>query len=246
MRVNPLNLAALAVLLASSAVAAHDLSERNTLEKRDYDSIKILNRKRNAHACIMSIVFLVLFPLGAISIHLPIDRIPVLRNTYLRRKVPAIHMPIQLLGLVMMIGGLALGIRIAHDLGFFNGPPPAHMVIGLLVTTILIAFQPLMGYLQHRFFKKHGKRSVFGHAHRWLGRGAIILGIINNGLGLQLAAVDIVVPNRSYLRNFIIGGLLVIIWGSLVAYDAFRPRRAVEPVGGKETAEGEPATAVDA
>ena len=35
------------------------------LEREFYDTIPIFNRKRNAHACMMSIVFLVLYPLGA-------------------------------------------------------------------------------------------------------------------------------------------------------------------------------------
>jgi hypothetical protein len=195
-------------------------------EKRDYDSYKIFNRKRNAHACIMSIVFIVLYPLGAISIHLPVDRIPFLRNTYLRSKVTAIHAPIQIIGFVMMVGGMALGIRIAHDLGYFSHPVRAHVVIGLLVTSTIMLFQPALGIVQHRYFKQTGKRSVFGLAHRWIGRGAIILGMINNGLGFQLAKQDIDIPTRSYVRNFTILGVLVTIWVGLVVYDAFGPAGA--------------------
>jgi uncharacterized membrane protein (DUF485 family) len=213
------------------------LNARDTLERRDYDSYKILNRKRNAHACIMSIVFIVLFPLGAISVHLPIDRISFLRNTYLRNKIPAIHAPIQMIGFVMMVGAMALGIRIAHDLGYFSGKTQAHIVIGLLVTSTLILIQPLMGILQHRHFKKTGGKSVFAYIHRWVGRGAIILGIINNGLGFQLAQNDIIVPTRSYVRNFVLAGVLLFVYVALIAYDQFRKPMTTtktEPVKGSD------------
>lgn len=36
-------------------------------------------------------------------------------------------------------------------------------------------------------YKKHHRRTIWSHAHIWLGRSAILLGIINGGLGLRLA-----------------------------------------------------------
>jgi len=230
-----------AVLLASTVLA--EATRNDNLQKRDADdndgleTLKILSRERNGHACIMSIVFIVLYPLGAISIHLPIASIPGLRNTYLVHKVPAIHVPIQILGLVMMIGGMGLGIKIASTLGYLDTPKhvQAHIVIGLLVPCIIILFQPLLGMLQHRFFKKTGKTSVFGIAHRWIGRGAIILGIINDGLGLQLAKNDIIVPKSTYVRNFVIAGVLFLIWVGVAVWDNFRsqPPKMVEKKGEK-------------
>lgn len=198
------------------------INARDELQKRDDDSYKVFNRKRNAHACIMSIVFIILFPLGGISVHLPITRIPFLRNTYLRNKIMAIHMPIQILGLVMMIGGMALGIRIAHDLDYFSHPVHEHLVIGLIVVCVILVFQPIMGFLQHRYFKRTGGKSVFAYVHRWIGRCAIILGIINNGLGFQLAADDVVIPTSSYIRNFVLAGILLSIWMGLIIYDHWR------------------------
>src|ERR1700753_1009260 len=174
----------------------------------------------------MSIVFIVLYPLGAISIRLPIDRIPGLRNTYLKNKIMAIHAPIQILGLVMMIGGMALGIRIAHDLGYLMRPVNRHIIIGLIVVCTIIVFQPILGNLQHRHFKKTGGKSIFAYMHRWIGRGAILLGIINNGLGLQFASNDIYVPNRSYIRNFVLAGILVFIWLAPVIYESLPCVRA--------------------
>ena len=205
----------------------------NIHQKRDYDTNKIFNRKRNAHACIMSIVFIVLYPLGAISIHLPVDRIPLLKNSYLRNKVMAIHAPIQIIGFIMTVGGMALGIRIAHDLGYLQGAVPAHVIIGLLVACTIIAFQPILGMLQHRHFKRTGGKSIFGYLHRWIGRVAIILGMINNGLGFQLAEKDIDVPTSSYIRNFVLLGVLVSIWFGLVLYDMFRAPRPSAAIDGE-------------
>jgi hypothetical protein len=68
------------------------------------DTFQVLNRIRNGHACIMSIVFCVLFPLGAISMHLPTDSVPWFRNTYLKNRVTGWHVPIQAIGFVMMVG----------------------------------------------------------------------------------------------------------------------------------------------
>jgi hypothetical protein len=172
----------------------HDqLNTRDIHQKRDLDSYKIFSRKRKAHACIMSIVFIILYPLGAISLHLPIERIPYLKNTYLRNKVMAMHVPIQVIAFVMMVGGMALGIRIGHDLDFLQHPVHAHVVIGLLAVCTIIVFQPIMGILQHRHFKKMGGKSIFAYLHRWTGRVAIVLGMNPNRAASgdrQVLAVD--------------------------------------------------------
>lgn len=204
----------------------HDSLSAAEKQKRDYDTYIVFNRKRNAHACIMSIVFIVLYPLGAISIHLPIEQIPFLRNTYLKKKVMAIHAPIQVIAFVMMVGGMALGIRIAHDLDYLNHPVHCHVAIGLLVVSTIILFQPIMGILQHRHFKKTGGKSIFAYLHRWIGRGAIILGMINSGLGFQLAGTTgIIVPTSSYVRSYVLLGVLVSFWFSLVVFDSYRARQ---------------------
>jgi hypothetical protein len=181
------------------------------------DFVKIFNRKRNAHACMMSIVFLILYPLGAISLHLPLP--PFLKNI---RIVPSVHAPIQILGLAMMIGAMGLGIDIARELDFFSGSVPAHVVIGLLATSMIILIQPAMGILQHLHFRKTGGQSIYGYIHRWNGRVAIILGMINQGLGFQLAGIGTVVHTHSLIRNFVILGVAGGIWFTLAMWDGRR------------------------
>jgi len=189
------------------------------LEREFYDSFKIFNRKRNAHACMMSIAFLVLYPLGAISLHLPLP--PFLRKI---RIVPSVHVPIQILGLAIMIGAMCLGINLARELDFLSGsvPVPAHVVIGLLATSMIILIQPAMGILQHLHFRKTGGKSIYGYIHRWNGRIAIILGMINQGLGFQLVGIGTVVHTHSLVRNFVILGVLGSIWFGLVIWDGLR------------------------
>jgi len=226
---NSVALVALISFVVLGLVTAHGFGDplQDGLEKRQVeDSYKILKRIRNGHACIMSIVFIILFPLGAISVHLPIDRIPFLRNTYLRQKILAIHAPIQILALFLMLAGFSLGVRMALDFDYLTLPTEpryAHPVIGLVVVCTIVVFQPLLGSLQHRYFRRTGKKSVYAYMHRWIGRGAIILGIINNGLGFKLASNDRIIPNSSYIRNFVIAGGLVLIWFGLVIFDWLLP-----------------------
>jgi len=234
-------LAALVLAFAPEVITGQELHNQldasDVHQKRSYDTFQVFSRKRNAHACIMSIVFIVLYPLGAISLHLPIERIPYLRNSYLRNKVMAMHVPIQIIAFVMMVGGMCLGIRIGHDLGFLKNPVHAHVVIGLLTVCTIIVFQPIMGVLQHRHFKKTGGKSIFAYLHRWTGRVAIGLGMINSGLGFQLAKTNVIIHTSSYVRSYVLLGVLVSIWFSFVVYDEFRLHRSkAVPDGGEKGA----------
>jgi hypothetical protein len=204
----------------------HDqLDTTDINQKRNFDTFEIFNQKRNAHAYIMLIVFIVLYPLGTISLYLPIKHIPYLKNTFLKKKVIAIHVPIQIVAFVMMVGGMALGIRIGHDLGYLEHPVHAHVVIGLLTVCIIIIFQPIIGILQHQHFKKRGGKSIYAYLHRWTGRGAIILGMINSGLGFQLAKTNVIVSTSWYIWSYVLLGVFMFVWCSLVVYDEFRKHR---------------------
>jgi hypothetical protein len=207
---------AAAVSNAASIHYESDQSSPSQIDKRQgfEDSYKIFLRKRNAHACMMSIVFIVLYPLGAIALHLPLQN-------RIRRVVTRLHAPIQILGLCMMIGATGLGIDIArNDLHYIN-PVQAHVAIGLLVTSIIIGLQPAMGILQHLHFRRTGKKSIFAYAHRWVGRVAIILGWTNSWLGFKLVGWELV-ANHSLVRNGVIMGILGGIWVSLVSIDGVR------------------------
>jgi hypothetical protein len=48
--------------------------------------------------------------------------------------------------------------------------------------------QPFFGIIQHRRYLATERQGTWTLIHRWYGRVLIIMGIINGGLGLQLAA----------------------------------------------------------
>jgi hypothetical protein len=53
-----------------------------------------------------------------------------------------------------------------------------------------------LGLLQHRIFRWTKQETMFGIAHRFLGPTAIVLALVNGGLGLNLAGMLILMLNR--------------------------------------------------
>ncbi|KAA8644893.1 cytochrome and DOMON domain-containing protein [Aspergillus tanneri] len=129
------------------------------------------------HGFLMSFAFVLLFPSFALLVPAPLS-IPVLKA----------HAPLQVVTLAIAIAGMGLGLRL-----WVGGGVPqntdVHPILGIIVMALLILLQPLMGWFQHLQFRRNGGKSVFAHAHRWLGRTMIILGIINGGLGFRLAGI---------------------------------------------------------
>ena len=189
-------------------------SHHHTFQRRDEDAFNIFLRKRNAHACMMSIAFIVLFPIGALTLHLPLKG---------HKIIPYVHVPIQITGLLMIIGAMGLGIDIAqNDLMYFN-TAVAHIVIGLLACGMIILFQPALGIAQHIIYKRTGKKTIWAHLHRWNGRVFIVLGWINSGLGFQLTTwMGLPVTTSCYVREYVLMGLLGGAWVTLVGVDGLR------------------------
>lgn len=127
---------------------------------------------KKAHGVLASIAFILLFPSGGILIRL--SSLPSTLN---------IHRGLQLFGLVLFTAAMGMGAWMTHHLSLIGNK---HVIIGLVVF-ILIFFQPFTGNLHHKYFQRTRARSLWSQAHLWLGRGAIILGLVNGGLGLQLA-----------------------------------------------------------
>ncbi|RHZ53591.1 cytochrome and DOMON domain-containing protein [Aspergillus thermomutatus] len=124
-----------------------------------------------AHGCLMAIAFLLLFPTFALLVPL---------STFIRMPVTTIHAPLQGLALATAITGLGLGLKMWADGG---SNAAAHPIIGIVVVASLALVQPVLGWLQHKHFKRTGGKSWFAYLHRWLGRGMLALGTINGGLG---------------------------------------------------------------
>ena len=94
-----------------------------------------------------------------------------------------VHGLFQIFGLLLYTAAFGIGIWMTRNFYTLND---AHPLIGIVLFALL-AFQPMLGFLHHVFFKRHNARTIWSYGHIWFGRIAIILGIVNGGLGLGLA-----------------------------------------------------------
>ncbi|KAI0871275.1 iron reductase domain protein [Hypoxylon argillaceum] len=124
----------------------------------------------SAHGILMSIVMVILYPLG--SILMPLFGSWVLHAVW------------QIGSFLAMWAAFALGVVLAQRTGYNFSEN--HTLLGTVVVA-LFGVQPIGGYLHHLYYVKHQKRGLVSHGHIWYGRILIVLGIINGGLGLQLA-----------------------------------------------------------
>ncbi|KFY46161.1 hypothetical protein V494_00578 [Pseudogymnoascus sp. VKM F-4513 (FW-928)] len=129
-----------------------------------------------AHGILMGLAFVVVLPGGAILVRLLSSK---------GKTAVWLHIGLQLVGWVLMISGLAMGAKVGKILDRLENN--AHTILGTVVVALLL-FQPLFGFFHHRRFmatQKRGKLTLF---HVWYGRILILLGILNGGFGLKLAA----------------------------------------------------------
>ncbi|KAJ3481640.1 hypothetical protein NLG97_g7769 [Lecanicillium saksenae] len=105
--------------------------------------------------------------------------------------------------LLMPFMGLGMGYVISHRLGIFW--QNTHTRLGIMVCALMF-LQPILGALHHANFKKQGRRGAMSHIHVWYGRALIILGIINGGLGLQLASSGMAFKIAYIVLSVVIAG----------------------------------------
>jgi Cytochrome domain of cellobiose dehydrogenase len=155
---------------------------------------------RTSHGTIMAVVFLLLLPIGALMIYLPFSR-----------KVLLAHAPIQVLSVALLIVGVILGVILGVRIDEYDG---YHQIIGYIVVSCLLLFQPVLGLIQHLRHRKFGERTIFGHIHRWLGRSLILLGVINGGLGLYITGEigSESVPTWAVIAYSVIAAVVGIIY----------------------------------
>ncbi|KAL3422963.1 integral membrane protein [Phlyctema vagabunda] len=169
-----------------------------------------VRRARVAHGVVMAGVMLLIFPVGSLLMR-------VLGRWY-------IHAAFQFLGLIGMLAGLGLGIYLARERDeLFNN---IHTILGLVVVILLATVQPILGFLQHRFFRKNNRRGATGHLHLWLGRALMALGIVNGGLGLRLSRED----GRPRLAYIIIAAIMGGLYIITVVIFSFRKKAPQEVI----------------
>lgn len=125
-------------------------------------------------------------------------------------KVRYIHAPLQILSILLLIAGMALGVVLGQRIDELD---QYHMIIGFIVVACLVLFQPAMGVYQHMHYTKTGGRSIFGQIHRWLGRTLIALGIVNGGLGWMIAGTT-----SAYVPYAVVAGIVFLIYISVLVF----------------------------
>jgi hypothetical protein len=95
-----------------------------------------------------------------------------------------------------------------------------HPIIGIIVVGALL-LQPILGLLHHLKFRRTGRPTILGVAHRWWGRALLVLGAINGGLGLQLAGED----RTPIIVYSVLAGVFLSVWGVGILVDERRPQR---------------------
>lgn len=178
-----------------------------------FDSVG-LNKKKIAHAVLMTLGFVALFPFAAITLHL-----------FPSSSTVTIHATLQLFNLVLSIAGLAVGISMSQQIHLMRHH---HPIIGIIVVASLSVFQPAMGLIQHRHFHKTGDKGMFAYLHRWLGRSMIVLGIINVGLGFQLTGWrDPYAPRGAVISCSVVAGIVVVGYVTILLLSSMKKQRAL-------------------
>jgi hypothetical protein len=135
-----------------------------------------------AHGALAAITFVAILPIGAILVRLARFN-----------GLAWIHGGVQIFGYTILIAAAGLGIYIANASNRLDEP---HAIVGMLLLAILF-FMPLVGAIHHKVYKRMQKRTMWAYGHIFTGRAGIVLGMINGGLGLQLADA-----RRSYVVTY--------------------------------------------
>ncbi|KAK1142236.1 DOMON domain-containing protein frrs1L [Aspergillus melleus] len=139
-----------------------------------FEELHLVPKYAKAHGIVMSLAFTVMMPLGVLAIR------------FLRVKGTIwVHVVWQMLSWILMLAGLATGIRVGKILDRLHNN--AHTILGTIIVVLLL-LQPFIGLIHHFRFRKTQRPGKWTRLHVWYGRVLILLGIINGGLGLELAA----------------------------------------------------------
>ncbi|KAF6808126.1 integral membrane protein [Colletotrichum sojae] len=171
-----------------------------------------------AHGVIMSIVFVALYPLGAILM-------PLVGKWMA-------HAVWQSIAFALMWVGFGTGYAYARDNGYLFAQ--THTLLGTVVVALL-AIQPFLGYAHHAYYKKFQTRGVVSHVHIWYGRSLMIIGIVNGGLGLQLANT----PNRYVIAYSVVAAVLGVMWLGAAAWGETRSTPRIKHEQSHESSESQ-------
>ncbi|KAK4169912.1 hypothetical protein QBC43DRAFT_329486 [Cladorrhinum sp. PSN259] len=178
---------------------------------------------RYVHGILAALAMVLLFPIGSILLRVLPGRLGLWA-----------HALFQCLALCIYVAGAGLGIymvtvvRVPGRSGNLLQNPNInyHPIIGLVLLALFL-IQPVIGLLHHLRFRKVQKRQIWSYLHLLNGRVGVTVGIINGGLGLNLARAS----NRRKRVYIIVAAVVWVLW-MVVAIVAelkrFRNRRKEE------------------
>jgi hypothetical protein len=181
----------------------------NTDDSDKSSSVSQTSMMVTAHGTLAAVAFLVLFPIGAVLLRIPALGVWV-------------HAGVQIFAYLMFITAAGLGINLAVE---YRRLSNHHAIIGMVLLGVLF-FQPLGGLLHHRAYKAKQSRSGVSYAHIWLGRAAVILGMINGGLGIQLAGD---VPQGYLIAYAVVAGVMGLLFIGTMIYGESRSQQKGNP-----------------
>ncbi|KAF1931202.1 iron reductase domain protein [Didymella exigua CBS 183.55] len=164
------------------------------------------------HGIFASLAFIVFFPIGAIII-----RLGKFNNNVM------IHVSTQIFSWLLFIAASGLGLYYGITGDEMN---EAHPIIGIVLIAMMF-IQPIAGWLHHRKFLRTGQRSAISYGHIWTGRTAIILGMINGGLGLELAGTE----TRYVIAYSVVAGVIGLAYLVAIVYGEIARSRRTSVAG---------------
>lgn len=162
-----------------------------------------------AHGALAALAFVAVFPIGGILVRLASFTALVW-----------VHAALQAFGFLIYIAAFGIGVWLATNLQELDN---AHAIIGIVLFVLLFA-QPVLGLLHHRAFKKVGHRTWSSYGHLTLGRVAILLGIVNGGLGLRLAGAE----QASIIAYGVVAGLVGLVYIAVMLFGEVRRKRHLQ------------------
>ena len=81
-----------------------------------------------------------------------------------------------------------------------------------------LVLQPVGGLVAHRLFNQDGQKNAADISHKWIGRILLLLGAINGGLGLQLAANTV----SGEIAYGVLAGFFFLSWFAVIGWTEFR------------------------
>lgn len=141
----------------------------------------------NLHGLLMTLSFLVLYPLGA---HL-------IRSG--RATAFNLHWTTQSLATLSVLIGAGIGFWQSHGISV------AHQFIGLAVVAALLA-QVALGWHHHRLYLRLKRKTGFSRAHVLLGRTVMGAGLVNLVMGLLLAQYG-----RGPVASLVVAEILLVM-----------------------------------